>query len=227
VTDLLSVLDKAVKLQSESRRLETGAEGQDQANRVARRVAEIEAALTRLSSQARAARALRQHTTADVSLAGLDAGRRDLARRAAGSIPSDSAFVAARRKVDSTANALATAVQQAWKEWADGRMTALPDDRIAMLEIARQAPARATLKTLRGLAGEAGTTADGIAQFAAAYAGLREELDEAKDVPEEILGLLDSMQRRPVTLRDVTDDQIALLRAVGLDSEIQLRRIGG
>ena len=104
MTDLTSVLDKAVKLQSESRRLEAGAEGQDQANRVARRVAEIEAALARLSGLVRAARALRQHTTADVSLAGLDAGRGDLARRAAGSIPSDSAFIAARRKVDSTAD---------------------------------------------------------------------------------------------------------------------------
>ena len=227
MTDLLSVLDNAVKLQSESRRLESGAEGQDQANRVARRVAEIEAALTRLSGLARAARALRQHATAEVSLAGLDAGRRDLARRAAGSIPSDSAFVAARRKVDSTADALAAAIQVAWKEWADGQMAALPDGRIAMLEIAHQAPARATLKTLRGLAGEAVATADCIAEFTAAYAGLREELDGAKDVPETILGLLDSLSRRPVTLRDVTDDQIALLRALGLDSEIQVRRIGG
>ena len=103
----------------------------------------------------------------------------------------------------------------AWKEWADGQMSALPDGRIAMLEIARQAPARATLKTLRGLAGEAGATAGGIAEFAAAYAGLREELDEAKDVPEALLGLLDSLSRGPVTLRDVTDDQIALLRGCG------------
>ena len=227
MTDLLSVLDKAVKLQSESRRLETGAEGQAQANRVARRVAEIETALTRLSALARTARTLQAHTTAQVSLAGLDAGRHDLARRAAGSIPSDSAFVAARRKVESAGHALAAAIQVAWTEWADGQMAALPDDRIAMLEIARQARARITLKTLRGLAGEAGVTAAGIAEFTSAYAGLREELDGARDVPQTIVGLLDSLSRRAVTLQDVTDDQIALLRELGLGREIQLRRTGG
>ena len=46
VTDRTPVLDRAVRLQNEVRRLEAGAQDQGQALRIARRVAEIQAALT-------------------------------------------------------------------------------------------------------------------------------------------------------------------------------------
>jgi hypothetical protein len=227
VTDRMPVLDKALKLQSEVRRLEAGAEGDEQANRIARRVGEIEAELALLSGHARAARTLLRHTTDVISIAGLEAGRDDLTRRASGAIPSDSAFVAARQKVQKTASRLAAEVQSAWKAWADDQLTFLPVRRIAMLDSARQASAQARLKGLRNLAGAAGVTASDISEFTAAYAGLKEELEEAKDVPEALLGLIDRLSPGPVTLRDVSDDEIALLRKLGLDREIELRRKGG
>ncbi len=227
MTDRTPVRDKAGKLLNEVRRLEAGAQDEGQANRIARRVAEVQSALARLSGHVRAARALQRLTTAAVSLTGLEAGRDDLARRAAGSIPSDSAFIAARRKVEGTTSRLAEEIQVAWSAWADEQLSSLPVGRIAMLDIARQAPVRATLKGLRSLAGTTSVTASDISEFTAAYEGLKDELDEAKDVPEALLRLIDRISRGVVTLRAVSDEEIALLREYGMDGEIELRRKGG
>lgn len=225
MTSATSVREKALLLQNEVRRLEAGAQGEGQAQRIARRVAEIQVALAELSGRARAAHALERHTTAAaVSLHGLDAGREDLARRAAGSVPSDSAFVAARRKIEGRTSRLAEAIQAAWKTWAEEQLAALPVRRIAMLDSAWQAPARARLKGLRDLAATANVTASDIAEFTSAYEGLNEELGEAKDVPDALLGLVDRLSRGCVLLSDVGDDEIALLRSFRLDAEIELRR---
>src|ERR1700722_15407816 len=92
VTSPIPVPDRVRQLQGEVRRLEAGAQGEGQAKRVARRGGGIQSALVSLSVQARAARALKRYTdAAAVNLTDLDAGRDDLARRAAGSIPSDPA----------------------------------------------------------------------------------------------------------------------------------------
>lgn len=225
MTSATSVREKALLLQNEVRRLEAGTQGEGQAKRIARRVAEIQAALGELSGRARAARALQRYTTAaTVSLDGLDAGRDDLVRRAAGSVPSDNAFVAARRKIEARTSRLAEAIQAAWKPWAEEQLAALPVRRIAMLASARQAPARAGLKRLRDLAAAANVTASDIAEFVSTYAGLNEELGEAQDVPEALLGLIDRLWHGGVLLSDVSDEEIALLRASGLDAEIELRR---
>jgi hypothetical protein len=225
VTSADPVRDRAVRLRSEVRRLEAGAQGEGQAKRVAQRVDEIQSALSILSGHARAARALRRLTAAaDVSLAGLGAGRDDLARRAAGSIPSDSAFTAAKRKIEATSSGLAKEIQAAWKPWADEQLSALPDRRIAMLDPARQAQARVTLRSLRSLAAAASVTTPVINDFTSAYEGLAEELADAADVPEELLAVLDRLARNSATLRDISDDEVALLRAHQMDADIELRR---
>jgi hypothetical protein len=225
VTSADPVRDRALKLQNEVRRLEAGAQGEGQARRVAQRVDEIQSALSILSGHARAARTLRRLTTvADVSLAGLGAGRDDLARRAAGSIPSDSAFTAAKRKIEAASGDLAKEIQAAWKPWADEQLSALPDRRIATLDPARQPQARVTLRSLRSLAAAASVTALVITDFTSTYEGLAEELGEAADVPEELLAVLDRLSRNLITLRDISDDEVALLRAYQMDGDIELRR---
>jgi len=214
-------------LQGEVRRLEAGAQDEGQAKRVARRVAEIQSALVSLSAQARAARTLHRHTTAAVNLTGLDAGRDDLARRAAGSIPSDPAFVAARRKIEGTTSRLAAEIQAVWKAWANEQLSTLPVRRIAMLEPAQEASAQARLKSLRNLAAVKNVTASDIAEYASTYEGLLDELSEAMDVPETLLTVLHRMSRGVITLRELGDDEIALLRQYRMDGEIELRRKNG
>lgn len=221
-----SVKDKALRLQNEIRRLEAGEQGEEQAKRIARRVAEVEVALTKLSRQIQAARALQRHTTVAIMLTDVETGRDELARRAADSLPGDASFTAARRKVESRASELAAEVQAEWKPWADDRLSSLAPGRIAMLDIASQATARATLRRLRILAAIAPVTAADISEFADAFEGLREQLEEAGEGPEVLLSLFDRLSHGPVPLSEVSDEQIALLREHGLDKEIELRRKG-
>ena len=227
MTDRTPVRDKALRLQSEVRRLEAGAQEEGQANRIARRVAEVDAALARLAGHVRAARALQRHTTVTITLSGLEAGRDDLARRAAGAIPGDAAFTAARRKVDARAGELAAEIQAGWKAWAEEQLSALPTRRIGGMDHARQEPVRATVRRLRTLAAAPAVTGADIAEFATAYEGLKEELDEAADVPEALQDLIDRLSRGPVPLSTVSDEEIALLRLYAMDGEIELRRKTG
>ena len=149
------------------------------------------------------------------------------ARRAADSLPGDPAFIAARRRIETRATALQVEVQAGWKIWADEQFSILPVSRIAMLDIALQAPARATLKGLRSLACVTAVTAADISQFVTAYEGLKEELAEAGDVPEVLLGLMERLSATAVALRAVSDEEIAMLRQYGMDGEIELRRKSG
>jgi hypothetical protein len=226
VTVPASVRDKALLLQNEIRRLEAGAQGEDQAKRIARRVAEVETALATLSNHVRAARSLQRHTTATLTLTGLEAGRDDLARRAAGSIPGDTAFIAARRKIESRTSELAGEVQVNWKAWTDEQLSSLSPGRIAMLDVERQVPARTMLRRLRTLAAATVVSAADVSEFAAAVEGLREEIDEVGDGPEALLNIADRLSRGAVLLSEVSDEEIALLREYGLDREIELRRKG-
>jgi hypothetical protein len=225
VTTPIPVPDRVLQLQGEVRRLEAGAQGEGQAKRVARRVAEIQSALVSLSGQARAARALQRYTdAATVNLTGLDAGRDDLARRAAGSIPSDPAFVAARRKIESTTSRLATEIQAVWKAWANEQLSTLPVRRIAMLEPAQEASAQVRLKSLRNLIVVRNVTASDIAEYASTYEGLMDELSEEMDVPEALLAVFHRMSRGVITLRELSEEEIMLLRQYRMDGEIELRR---
>jgi hypothetical protein len=166
-------------------------------------------------------------TVAD--LAHLTDGLDSLERRAAGSIPSDQAFVSAKTKIDQTAKQLSAEVQAAWKAWTDERLGALPVRRIAMLDPVRQGPAQAAVKSLRNLAAARSVSAADIASFASEYQSLTEELSEAADGPEELLAVLDrvSAPAQPLTLRDLSDQEISLLRQYRMDGEIELRRKSG
>ena len=230
MTATTPVRDRAFQLQSEIRRLEAGKQGQGQAERIANRVAEARVALSALAERARAARALAHHAGVTVAgLAHLTDGLDSLERRAAGSVPSDQAFVSAKTRIDQTAKQLSAEVQAAWKAWADERLGPLPVRRIAMLDPVRQGPAQAAVKSLRNLAADRSVSAADIASFASEHQSLTEELSEAADVPEELLAVLDrvSAPDQSLTLRDLSDEEIALLRLYRMDDEIEVRRKSG
>ena len=93
--------------------------------------------------------------------------------------------------------------------------------------LASRLQARTTLKNLRNLAAVKTITAADIAEYASAYQGLMEELSETTDVPETVATIMNRVSGGGVTLRDLSDDEIALLRAYRMDSEIELRRKSG
>jgi hypothetical protein len=108
-----------------------------------------------------------------------------------------------------------------------------------MLDPVRQGPAQAAVGSLRELAAARSVSAADVASFASEYQSLTEELSEAADVPEELLAVLDRVPAPPaapdrvptptqrLTLHDISDEEIALLRRYAMDGEIELRRKGG
>lgn len=219
-----SVLDKAVRLQSEARRLDFGRKDEQEAQRIRQRVHNVREALGDLQKQARLAHALEQRTGISVDLSRLDTGRKELARKAAGGLPSDPSFNTAIRKIKETTQNLSKEILDKWRTWAEGQLALLPVSRISMLGQARQAEARSTLKSLKNYATSRNVAAADITLFATQYEGLNDELGQARDAPEPLLTLLDRLSTRSLTLRDVTDEEISLLRQYSMDQEIDVRR---
>ncbi len=215
----LSVLEKATRLQGEARRLDAGAKDEAEALRVSTRIEEVRASLGKLRRQIETARDLKQQApAADVRLTGLDDGRANLAAK--GSVPSDQAFVAARKKIDDTASRISQEVQEAWNSWTSEQVGSLPVSRIPMLDPERQEEARSVHEELRR---STRSSSLNPALFVARRERLRKLLEHAQEAPERLLALL---SRLPLLLRDLTDEDIALLRKHGLDCEIEVRRQG-
>ena len=225
MTETNSVLDKALKLQSEARRLEASNQDAEKVKRVTDRVHEIRAELGSIKRQLNVADELRKHTFVKVDLTGIDAGLANLKRNAAGALPNNQAFTSARGKARKTAEGLEVRVQEAWRIWTAERLTALPVDRIPMLDLDRQAIAEKTLKDLEKASSREVTTAD-VWMFTTQYSRLSEELREAKDAPEELIALVQRVDSGGMTLHDLTNEDIALLRERSWDRLIALRRKG-
>jgi hypothetical protein len=219
-----SVLDKALHLQSEARRLDSGREGERQVQRIRERAHMVRAALGDLRNQAHLARILEQRTGISVDLSGLEAGRKELARKAGSGLPGDPAFNAASRRIKETIESLSKAILDKWRNWADGQLALLPVSRISMLGQARQVEARSTLKSLKNYAASPRLAAADINLFAMQCEGLKDELGQAPDAPEPLLVMLGRLGTGTLTLRDVTDEEIALLRQYSMDQEIEVRR---
>lgn len=219
-----SVLDKALQLQGEARRLDLGRKDVQQAARITERVHTLRAALGELRGRADLARTLSQRTGVDIDLSRLSNGHRELARKAAGGLPSNNAFNAARQKIKESSDGLLAEVLDVWRNWTAQRLERLPVGRIAMLDGALQKAARSTLSNLRNCARSADLTGTDIVMFVTQYEGLEDQLAQAQDAPPALLDLLNSLNTAPLALREVSDEQIALLRRYSMDVEVELRR---
>jgi hypothetical protein len=223
---MTSVLDKALRLQGEARRLDASAQGEEQARRVAGRVNELSAAIGDLAEQIKLARMIHERTAVPVALGDVDAGRENLARRAGGGLPTDQAFNAARRKVEEATRRLAGENLRVWREWAAQQLAMLDTDRLPMLPVDRQKAVRTTHQKLVKRAETAKVSAVEVTLFFSEYEGLREELAAVPSAPAELLALMERLSGGDVPLSQVTDEEIALLRSRHQDETIMLRRVG-
>lgn len=228
MTDLQSVLDKAVALRAEARRLLEGQRSAAEVDRASKAVAETS---QRLDELARTVGVVRRACEVGVSVAAdlqrADDGRRNLARHAGDGLPSDQAFIAAQRKIRVSTEAFTAQLGPAWQVWANQQVATLPLERIALLDAALRPQAREWQSTLTSLAAKTPTTTGDIDQFTNALALLSDVLDETPPASEEIISLLQRLaQRPPLTLADLTDDQVALLREAGVADQLDVRRRG-
>lgn len=226
MTEHVSILDKAEKLSGEVRRLDLSRKGEQQAQRVRERLQTFRTALGGLSAQVRVSRAVIREMGHEFDLSGAAAGYTELAKRAEGGVlPSDRAFNAARQKIESSTAALKEQTLQVWRSWTQERLAELPTHKLPMLKQTDLAKATSRLTELRKIASstDLGTAEIGI--FTTTFQQLSEDLAEAPDVPTELLSVLDRLGGKPpLTLKELTDEEISLLRRYNIDHEIELRR---
>lgn len=222
-----SVLDKAQQLQARARTLAEGEAGEKEAERIAHRVEKTRALLADLQQAVSVARRLSALDDIDgTDLTDLDDGYPHLSRHAAAGNPSDRVFTTTWNKISAATSQVTDWVRPTWSSWSQRRIAALPEARILLLPPDERTAASNRYTELTKLANKNVPSVADIAQFASSYDLLKETLDSTPDPPEEVQGLLRQLSERPLTLNDITDAQIALLRGVGIASQIEVRRRG-
>jgi hypothetical protein len=224
MSDSMSVLEKATRLQFEADRIYLSQAGTQEAERVQNRVHSLSVAIGNLRMLAKTAQFLIGRTGGRIEFSTLEQGYKELAKHAERGFPSNQAFGNAERRLKSTADALATAIQIQWKDWAADQLAALELSRIAMLGQKQQAQANMLLKSLKASAVSSSPDIAQITGFINQHALLSEELQQAPDVPAELLALLNRLNNGGVTLADIGDEEIALLRAHAMDRQVELKR---
>jgi hypothetical protein len=224
-----SVLDKAVALRAEARRLQEGQKGAAELARISNRVTELDLLISTLAQVVRAARrAASLGVSLSINLALADDGRANLERHAATGLPSDQAFVVARGKINTSKQAIADALSAAWAAWAIAQLDALPVERIALLDREAREQATGWHTRLRSLASSAPPTNSDIDEFSRTLDALTEVLDDAPAASGEVVNLLKRLvERPPLTLADLTNAQVASIREAGIADQVELRRRGG
>lgn len=223
-----SVFDKAQALQSRANALAAGEAGQKEAERVAHRVEETRALLAELHQVIMGVRSMRAIDDADpIDLSALDDGYVNFSKHAAAGNPSDQVFTTAKRKVRAVIDQLGLQLQQTWSSWTSHRMTMLPVLRILLLASEEQAAAHERRDELAKLARVKAPSATDVTLFLRNYDLLKETLDGIPDPPNEVLTLLQRLGERPsLTLHDLTDAQITMLRDAQVANQIEVRRRG-
>ncbi|MET8895737.1 hypothetical protein [Streptomyces albogriseolus] len=222
----LSVLQKAERLQAEARRLNEGEKGEEEARRISERISVLHNQLMSLQRRLRIARSLMaQPAAGDIDLSGLDTGLAAFTRHCeGGGLPPNPAFTRASTAVQKVADRIAQDSQEAWRQWTQAQLAALQMARQAMLSLQDQARAKALHQDLIKTA-RADVDAVVITLFANAHAELAELLETAPPPPEGLQTLLDRLASgTALLLSDITDEEIALLRRVDLDADLEVRR---
>ncbi|MEU6578175.1 hypothetical protein [Streptomyces sp. NPDC046805] len=222
----LSVLQKAERLQAEARRLSEGEKGEEEARRISERISVLRNQLVTLQRRIRIARSLMaQPGSPDIDLSGIDTGLAAFARQCEGGLPPNPAFNKASQAVKKVAELIAQDSQEAWQQWTQAQLTALELARQAMLSLEEQARAKTLHQGLVRAARASEFDVAAITLFANAHAELTELLNTAPPPPEGLQTLLDRLASgTALLLRDITDEEIALLRRAALDADLELRR---
>ncbi|WP_194892376.1 hypothetical protein [Catenulispora pinisilvae] len=227
MTITTSVYDKALHLAAEARRLQAGQQSEQEAQHAAHQIEQIKAELGTLADLVAVAASLALAGAEGVRLSGLDDGRAAFAAKAAAGLPAEAAFKAARQKLKTVSARISQEVGLAWTDWSSAELATLPLRRIPLLATSQQKAARQSKADLEKLAKAPKVSTSAITLFRTGLETLREFLDQVADPTPELVTLLDKIDGPPVaSLRDITDEEIALLRQHGQDGQITLRRLG-
>ncbi len=223
----VSLQDKALRVEGMARTYAEGATERREREQTGLALAQVEASLTQLVVSVHAAQ---DAATLGLSVGGITenarAGLANLrARSGEGMLPSTRALQAARNKLDASRAALDNALDAAWRSWAPAKIISLPQgNKTFATPLSRQAIEQ-DIQDLTRLASRRPPSAEEIATFARVHTRVYQALDQLRG-DENIAGLLARMDSAEVlTLADLTDAELHLLRSQAQVAEqIELRR---
>ena len=223
----VSLLDKAVRVEGLARTYAEGATERREREQTSLALTQTETALAQLTGSVRAARAA---TTLGLAIPGITeharAGLSNLAARAGdGMLPSRRVLQAARMKLDSSRTALDKALDTAWRPWATAQIGGLPQSNKTFATPLSRLAIDQDIQDLTRLAARKPPTATEIETFARVYQRVRDTLVQltGDENLASILARLDSTDT--LTLADLTDNELQLLRdQPQVAEQIELRR---
>ena len=218
-----SLVDRALTLTAAANRLVAGERERTEAERVRRRVGEMERALEDLSGVVHLAQSLAALSGAPIDTSAATRGLPAFAEHAAGR-PSDTVFNRARATITASTTAIREAVTKAWAKWAGQALRELPLHRVAVLPAEARDAVGEQERTLRALAQRSSVTVAQMQRFGEVRAALGGVLDSVVDPPVELRLLLERLEQGPVPLGDLDDREITLLRQVGDQIDVRRRR---
>jgi hypothetical protein len=220
-----SVLEKARALQNQARHIAEAQKDAAQQERVLRRIDEVRSALEKTTAQVEIAALLKERTGQSVNLVSLVSAYQRFENKSRGGLPADRVFTEAQNALAACAKEFAAAIRDAWVTWASACVSGVSSVRFAALAPTERREAEALLREMRGHAER--RTVDGtvIRAFCTAYADVARLLEHApSDVPAELAQLIERIDAGGLTLRDLSADDIALLREYDQDVWISVTR---
>jgi hypothetical protein len=220
----LTVLEKANRFRTQAELIRAQQSDTDELTRITHRVAAVRTALQNLDRALKAARSIADLPDAPTIDTTADDGYNDFKRKIDGSDFNDAVFRAAVRKLDTASAKIDTDGQQAWKTWTAQRLGRLRPERIAVLPAAERKGILERRTRLERIATTPATPA-AVTEFVTSYDLLREQLDDLPDLPSRLVDLLERLsQRKPLTIADLSEDDLLILRESEVGSQIELRR---
>jgi hypothetical protein len=209
----VTVLEKAQELQNTARSISESQKERDDQERVLRRIDEVRTALQAATIQRQTAVLLRERTDQALDVSGFEAARAKLESKSRGGLPGDRAFVDAKRALDAFTSELSASLRQLWKAWATARIQEVSPARFVTLGPDERLEATGLYESMKTKANRSKVDSASILTFCSDRDTLLRLLEHAPDdAPEELLELINRLDAGGVTLRELTDTDITLLR---------------
>lgn len=158
--------------------------------------------------------------------ADIDDGFQAFHRKIAANNFMDRSFVAATNKLKSASSELKNTCSKGWKDWAGQRLRVLSEawPRVAFLRADEHRDAVDQRKRLEKIASTE-PTPSAVTLFTTIYDHLWKRLDTLPLLSGELAEVLELVKRKPpLTLADLTDEQLRLLRESEVGAQIELHR---
>jgi hypothetical protein len=215
----VTVPEKAQELQNIVRSISESQKERDDQERVLRRIDEVRTALQAATVQQQTAVLLRERTGQTLDVSGFEAARAKLESKSRGGLPLDQVFLDAKRALEGFASELSASLRQTWKAWATARIQEVSPARFVTLGPDERLEATELYESMKAKANRPKVDSATILTFCSAHDTFSALLQHAPaDAPQGLVELINRLDAGKVTLRELTDADIALLREYDQDS---------